>query len=87
MTIFCPGMGKSRGTKAWLMSAYHEAELAADFGGLTNLKVSHLSISVEGKVGLGRNCSKHPQQMCQPSPRFSGILCCLPDVLSVLGGP
>jgi hypothetical protein len=37
------------------MSAYHEAELAADFGGLTNLKVSHLSISVEGKVGLGRN--------------------------------
>jgi len=40
------------------MSAYHEAELAANFGGFNNLKVSHLSISVEGKVGLGRICSK-----------------------------
>jgi len=69
VTIFCPGMGKSRGTKAWLMSAYHEAELAADFGGLTNLKVSHLSISVEGKVGLGRNIAQNILNRCA-NPRL-----------------
>ena len=49
VTVYCPGMGKSRGNKAWRMSAYHEAELAAEFGGMRNLKVSHLSIHVEGK--------------------------------------
>jgi hypothetical protein len=49
------------------MSAYHEAELAADFGGLTNLKVSHLSISVEGKVGLRRIRSKRFSTRLQPS--------------------
>jgi len=49
------------------MSAYHEAELAVDFGGLTNLKVSHPSISVEGKVGLRRNRSKRVSARLQPS--------------------
>ena len=48
VTVFCPGMGYSRGRKAFRMSAFHEAELRAEFGGLTNLKLSHFSISVEG---------------------------------------
>ena len=48
VTVYCPGM-PHRGRNAFRINANHEAELQADFGGMRNLKVSHLSIAVVGK--------------------------------------